>query len=232
MSPFNKTSSPPLIEISISRTALRRCLVVVPLGILLLLGVLGSAISPLVNGHPVLLTRERLALKHYLEEAQGWIQRFDDIAVRLDALSPVSIAMTSNVVTNASAISLTQIPTRSLPAQVSLPAQAPLSAFNTPASQPANLFDRAQAAEYVIQDLQVLERDLQQIETPVALTGLQELSTETVQAIAAWSSQVMDAIGVPTSDTIAAAQVSRKTALITLETLRQTLAQQQGSQQP
>ncbi len=230
MSPFNETSSPPLIEISISRTALRRCLVVVPLGLLLLLGVLGAAISPLVNGHPVLLTRERLALKHYLEEAQGWTRRLDDIAVRLNALSPISIATTGNVVTNASAISLTQVPTRSLPAQVYLPAQAPLSAFNTPASQPANLFDRAQVAEHVIQDLQVLERDLQQIETPAAFNGLQAIATETVQAFVAWSARVTDAIGAPTSDTLATAQVSRETALTSLDTLRQALARQQGSQ--
>ena len=230
MSPFNETSSRPLIEITISRTALRRCLVVVPLGLLLLLGVIGAAISPLVNGHPVILTRERLALKHYLEEAQGWIQRLDEIAVRLDALSPASIAAANKCVTNTSAISLTQIPTGSLPAQINLPSQAPLSAFTTPASQPTNLFDRAQAAEQVIQELQALERDLQQIETPVAFTGLQDIATETVQAFAAWSSQVMDAIGAPTSETIAAAQVSRQTALVTLETLRQTLAQQQGIQ--
>jgi len=40
---------------------------------------------------------------------------------------------------------------------------------------------------------------------------------------------VTDAIGAPTSDTIAAAQVSRQTAMITLEALRQALARQQGS---
>jgi hypothetical protein len=97
-------------------------------------------------------------------------------------------------------------------------------------SQPTNLFDRAQAAEHVIQDLQALERDLQQIETPVAFMGLQDIATETMQVFAAWSSQVMDAIGAPTSETIAAAQVSRQSALTALETLRQTLTQQQGTQ--
>jgi hypothetical protein len=227
MSPSNEASRP-MIEITISRTALHRCLVVVPLGFLLLLGVIGAAVSPMVNGHPVLLTRERLALKHYLEEAQGWIQRFDDIAARLDTLSPAPIAMTNNVVTSTAAISITQIPTASLPSQVDLPGQAPLSAFTTPASQPTNLFDRAHAAEQIIQDLQALERDLQQIETPVAFTGLQELSTETVQTFATWSSQAMDAIGAPTSDTIATTQVSRQSALTALATLRQTLNQQQG----
>jgi hypothetical protein len=230
MLPFNETSSRPLIEITISRTILRRCLVVVLLGLLLLLGVVGAAVSPLIDGHPVLLTRERLALKSYLVEAQGWIQRLEDIAVRLDTLSPSSIAMTNSVITNTSAISITQIPTGSLPAQINLPAQAPLADFAIPASQPTNLFDRAQVAEHVIQDLQALERDLQQIETPMAFTGLQDIATETVQSFAAWSSQVMDAMGAPTSDTIAAVQVSRQTALVTLGTLRQTLAQQQGTQ--
>jgi len=229
MSPFNQTSRP-LVEITISRTVLRHCVVVVPLSLLLLLGVLGAAISPLVNGHPVILTRERLALNHYLEEAQDWMQRLDDIAARLDPLNPVPIATANNAVTNTSVISITRIPTGSLPAQINLPAQSSLAAFTTPASQPTNLVDRAQAAERVTQDLQALERDLQQIETPVAFTGLQGIAAETVQAFATWSSQVMDAIGAPTSDTIAAAQVSRQTALVTLGTLRQTLAQQQGLQ--
>ena len=226
---FNEASRP-MIEITISRTALRRCVVVVPLGLLLLLGVIGAAISPMVNGHPVILTRERLALQTYLVEVQGWIQRLDGIAVRLDTLSPNSAVAVDNVIAGTSAISITQIPTGSLPSQISMPTQAPLAAFHTPASQPTNLFDRAQAAQGVIQDLQALERDLQQIETPVAFTGLQDIATETVQTFAAWSSQVMDAIGAPTSETIAAAQVSRKSALTTLETLRQTLTQQQGTQ--
>jgi hypothetical protein len=228
MLPFNETTSPPLIEITISRTVLRRCLVIVPLSLLFLLGVIGAAVSPLINGHPVILTRERLALKSYLVEAQNWIQRLDDIAARLDALSPVSIATANTVVTNIAVISITQIPTRSLPAQINLPAQAPLAAYTTPAKQPTNLFDRAQAAEQVIQQLQALERDLQQIETPAAFTRLQELSTETVQAFATWSSQVMDAIGTPTPDTIAAAQTSRQSALAALDSLRQALTQRQG----
>lgn len=229
MSPFNETSHP-LIEITLSRTVLRQCFVVVPLGLLLLLGVIGAAVSPLVDGHPVILTRDRLALKHYLEETQGWIQRLDDIAVRLDALSPTPLAAANRVVTNTSAISITQVLTGSLPTQVDLPSQVSLSAFNAPVSQPTNLFDRAHAAEQVAQELQALDRDLQQIETPVALTGLHALSAETVQASAAWSSHVMDAIGAPTPETIAAVQGSRQTALITFETLRQTLAQQQGIQ--
>ncbi len=111
---------------------------------------------------------------------------------------------------------------------MTLSSQAPLSAFTAPDGQPTNLFDRAHTAEQVIQELQALERDLQQIETPVALTRLQELSTETVQAFTTWSAQVIDAIGAPTSDALAAVQTSRQSALATLDTLHQTLAQQQG----
>jgi hypothetical protein len=225
---FNETSLP-LIEITISRTALRRFGVVVPLSLLLLIGAIGSAVSPLVNGHPMILTRERLALKYYLEEAQDWVQRLDDIAVRLDALSPSPIAVATDELTTTSTLSVTLVPTGSLPAQVTLPSQTPLSAFNTPASQPTSLFDRAQAAERVIHELQTIERDLQHIETPVAFTGLHELSTETVQAFAAWSTQVMNAIGAPSADTIVAAQESRKAALNALDTLRRALARQQGS---
>jgi hypothetical protein len=105
-----------------------------------------------------------------------------------------------------------------------------LSAFHAPAGRPDNLFDRAQAAEHVIQDLQAIERDLQQIETPVAFTGLHTLAMETVKEFADWSTQVADTIGAPTSDSIAAAQAARQAALITLDNLRQALARQQGSQ--
>jgi hypothetical protein len=227
---FNEITSRPLIEITISRTVLRRCLLVVPLGLLLLLGVIGAAVSPLVNGHPVILTRERQALKYYLEEAQGWIQRLDELVVRLDTLSPTSIAAANSSVISTSAISITRMPTGSLPSQVNLVSQAPLSAYNTPASQPANLFVRVQSAESIIQELQALERDLQQIEPPVVLIGLQELSTATLQAFATWSTQVMNTIATPTSDAITAAQTSRQSALAALATLRQTLVQQQGIQ--
>jgi hypothetical protein len=132
---FNETSRP-LIEITISRTVLRRCLVVVPLGLLPLLGVIGAVISPLVNGHPMILTRERLALKHYLEAAQDWISRLNKIGGRLGALSSALVPAAGNVLANTSAISLTQIPTGSLSSQMSLPAQAPLATFHTPVSQP------------------------------------------------------------------------------------------------
>ena len=39
------------------------------------LGALGLASSPIVAGHPVLLTPERLAIKTYLDTADVWIQR-------------------------------------------------------------------------------------------------------------------------------------------------------------
>ncbi len=86
-----------------------------------------------------------------------------------------------------------------------------------------------QAAQGIIQEWQMLERDLQQIETPVALIGLQGLSSETVQAFAAWSTQGMNVIGAPSADAIATAQDSRTAALNALDTLRRALARQQGS---
>jgi hypothetical protein len=188
----------------------------------------GATVSPLITGHPVILTRERLALKTCLEEVQGWIQRLDEIAVHLDTLSPASIVAANNVVTNTTVISHAQIPTGLQPSQINLPAQSPLSAFTTPASRPMNLFDRAQAAEHVIHELQAIERDMQQIKTPAAFTGLHALAIEMVQGFAHWSTQVTDTIGAPTSDSIVAVQAARQAALITLENLRQALARQQG----
>ncbi len=229
MPPFHDPAQP-LIEITFSRTALRRCATILPLSLILILGMIGATISPLVNGHPVILTRERLAILRYLESAQRWVQQLDEMAARLEALSPEPTATSNNVSTNTAVITITSAPTGSLPSKVDLPAQAALSAFRAPASRPDNLFDRAQAAEHINQELQGIERDLQQIETPVALAGLHALAIETVQGFTSWSSHVTDTIGAPTSDSIAAAQAARQAASITLKNLRQALARQQGSQ--
>lgn len=229
MPPFNETSQP-WIEITFSRTALHRYAAILPLSLILVLGMLGATVSPLVNGHPVLLTRERLAILRYLESAQRWVQQLDEMAARLEALSSEPTATSNNVSTNAAVISITSVPTGSLPSKVDLPAQAALSAFTAPTGRPDNLFDRAQAAEHIIQDLQAIDHDLQQIEPPVALTGLHTLAKETVEGFASWASQVTDTIGPSTSDSIAAAQAARQAASITLENLRQALARQQGTQ--
>jgi hypothetical protein len=228
--PSSNNAARPLIEITLSRTALRRCAVILPLSLILILGMVGATVSPLVNQHPVLLTRERLAIMRYRESAQGWIQRLDEIALRLETLSSEPIATSNNAYGSTAEVSITSVPTGALPSEVDLPAQAPLSVFNAPAGRPDNLFDRAQAAEYVIQDLQALERDMQQIEIPVAFTGLHTLAVETMRGFADWSTQVADTIGAPTSDSIVAAQAARQAALITLENLRQALARQQGTQ--
>jgi len=51
--------------------------------VLLLFDGLGIASSPIVVGHPVLLSPERLALKTYLDNAMGWQQRFTEIDQQL-----------------------------------------------------------------------------------------------------------------------------------------------------
>jgi hypothetical protein len=228
--PPSNDNPQPLIEITISRTVLRRWAVIMPLSLILVIGMIGATVSPLVNGHPAILTRERLAVMRYLGSAQSWLQRLDAIAMRLEALSSEPSATANNAYANTAEISITSIPTGSLPSKVDLPAQVPLSAFNAPAGRSDDLFDRAQAAEHIIQELHAIERDMQQIETPVAFTGFHTLAIETVQAFASWSTQVANTIGAPTSDSIIAAQAARQAALITLNNLRQALARQQGTQ--
>ena len=208
--PLSDDSSQPLIEITISRTTLRRCAVIVPLSLMLVLGMIGATVSPLVNQHPVLLTHERLAIMRYLESAQGWIRRLNEISVRLGTLSLEPIATPDNAYASTAVISITSVPTGPLPSKVDLPAQTPVSAFHAPAGGSDNLFDRAQSAERAIQELQAIERDMQQIEAPVAFTGLHTLAIETVQAFADWTTQVTDTIGAPTSDSIIAAQAARQ----------------------
>jgi hypothetical protein len=68
--------------------------------VLLLIGGLGIASSPIVNGHPVLLSPERLALKTYLDAATGWQQRFTEIDQQLSLIDlPPAVSSASTLTT-------------------------------------------------------------------------------------------------------------------------------------
>ena len=162
-----------MIEITISRAALRLCCAAVPIGLFILLSVIGASASPMVEGHPVILTRERLAIQHYLGAADDWLRRMDDIMGRLDVLVPTLALTPTGPVTVApasSAVSITLAPTGSLPSYVALPPQTPLPVLSRLASQPGSLYDRAQQAERAVQDLQAIDREWQHIEAPAALS--------------------------------------------------------------
>ncbi len=224
--------SPPMIEITISRTALRLCCAAVPIGLFILLSVIGAAASPMVDGHPVILTRERLAIRQYLDAADDWIQRMDDIMGRLDVLVPASALTPTGSFTVAppsSAISITLAPTGSLPSHIALPPQTQLPVLSRPSSRPGSLYDRAQQAERAMQDLQAIDLEWQHIETPAALSGLHALANDTLQALAQWATQVIETIDAPSPDSLAAIQSARQAALTSLETLRRALATQQGA---
>jgi hypothetical protein len=70
--PVKPPIDPPLISITLQPVTLRLGAALITAALLLVVGGLGIASSPIVNGHPVLLSPERLALKTYLDAATGW----------------------------------------------------------------------------------------------------------------------------------------------------------------
>jgi hypothetical protein len=220
------------IDVTISFRALRVWGTVAILLAALSLMFIGLLASPIVDGHPVVLTRERLAIKHYLETAQDWAARLEHITERFDALGPTpasTVPVIHLAVTGATALTITLPATNTT--QINLPAETPLASPYRPASQVTNLYDRAQQAEQTILDLQAIDVELQQIETPPALSGLHTLASDALQAYARWSAALLDHIGAPSADSIAAFQAARDEALSALAAFKAAL-QAQGDRAP
>lgn len=110
-----------------------------------------------------------------------------------------------------------------MPTHLDLPPQVPLPTLEPPASQPSNLYDRAHQAEQATQDLQAIDRELQRSEVPAGVSGLHTLATATLQDFATWSVAVLEAIGAPSADDLAAVQPARQTALNSLSDLQTAL---------
>jgi hypothetical protein len=222
----------PRIDVTISFKALRVWGTLAILLALLILMFIGVLASPIVAGHPVVLTRERLAIKHYLETACDWAERLERIAQRFDALGPMpasTLPVSDPPITGATVLTIT-LPSTST-TQITLPVETPLASPYRPASQATNLYDRAQQTEQTIADLQALDAERQQIETPPALSGLHTLASDALQAYARWSAALLDHIGAPSADSINAFQAARDEALSALAAFKDAL-QAQGDRAP
>ena len=102
--PSKPPADAPLISITLQPITLRLGAALITAALLLVVGGLGIASSPIVNGHPVLLSPERLALKTYLDTATVWQQRFTVIDRQLALIeTPQSVssatAPTATVIT-------------------------------------------------------------------------------------------------------------------------------------
>jgi hypothetical protein len=216
-------SPQPVIDITVDINAVRGWVVSVSLGLVVILGLIGAAVSPIVDSHPVILTRERLAIKSYLDAVNDWISRFNSIALRFDEIEPVSSSMPSVVsaggLMQSQHISTTAVTTKSLPSHIDLPTQVLLATLEPPISQPRNLYDRARQAEQTTQELQAIDQELQRSEVPTGLKGLHTLATATLQDFAAWLLAVLDAIGAPSAENLAAILPARQAALDSLTRL-------------
>ncbi len=84
--PSKPSANPPLIHITLHPATVRVGVALIASAVLLSLGALGLASSPIVAGHPVLLTPERLAIKTYLDAATRWVQRLDAIDQQLSMI--------------------------------------------------------------------------------------------------------------------------------------------------
>jgi hypothetical protein len=225
MSDLSKaTADPPLISITLQPTTLRLGVAILFGAALLIVGWLGIASSPIVDGHPVLLSPERLAIKTYLEAAATWVQQLNEIDQRLATIEvaraispkaePIDNVLTVSPIVSGTALSIT------------VPPAIPLPTLAAPAHWPDNLYDRVQQADRLVRDLAAIDADLQQIEVPPALNALHELARSTLQAFARWSTAALDVIGAPVPDNVAALQSSRETAHTALAAFRSALETQ------
>ena len=223
------------LDITLSAATLRVGLLIVGLTLVLGLGLIGAVSSPIVNGHPVLLTRERLAIKRYLDAAADWSVRLGDVAHQFDGLfvAPLITGTSPLTPTQAVSISAEGVPTTTLPTAVPLPPQTPLVFPAKPASQPVGLYDRAHTAEQAVRDLQTIDTEQQRIEIPAALSGLHTLAQAALQATARWAAALLDDIGAPSPANQAAVESERQAALEALTAFRDALAQPDiGDTQP
>jgi len=217
------------IEITIEPVAIRVWAVVALVSAGLLMGLIGANGSPLVDGHPVVLTRERLIIRDYMASAEAWLRRLDDAAVQMEHLTPTaSTAMTATVINSTESASSQLVPTATLPSHVELPPETSLPVFQPPANQPANLFDQAQQGEQVMRDLQAIDAELQRLEVPAMFTGLHEIAAATLHDVAQWSNAVLAALGAPSPDNLAAIEPAHQTARSAMTTLQRAIETQQG----
>jgi hypothetical protein len=211
----------PLINITLQPITLRLSVALIAAVMLLIIGGLGIASSPIVDGHPVVLSPERLALKTYLDAVDVWLQRFTEIDQQLSLLemppaitpappSTATVITASPIVTDASLV-------------ITIPPAIPLPTLAPPSSWPRNLYDRAQQADRLVADLAALDADQQSREVSPALTALHALARSTLQAFARWSTAALDVIGAPTPDHAAAWQQSREAAQAALAEFRRAL---------
>ena len=219
--PVKPPIDPPLISITLQPVTLRLGAALITAALLLVVGGLGIASSPIVNGHPVLLSPERLALKTYLDAATGWQQRFTEIDQQL-ALIETPPSVSSATAPTATVITASPIMI-SAPLVITVPPAIPLPTLAAPSSWPDNLYDRAQQADRLVADLAALDADQQQIEVPPALHALHTLARATLQAFAGWSTAALDVIGAPTRDHLIVLQSSREAAHLALDQFHQAL---------
>ncbi len=222
--PSKPTSDPLLIDITLQPAILRLSVALITAVVLLIIGGLGIASSPIVEGHPVLLSPERLAIKTYLDAADLWLQRFTEIERQL-ALIETPPSVSSSAAPTSTVITASPIVTNATLVITVSPA-IPLPTLAPPSSWPSNLYDRAQQADRLVADLAALDADQQNIVVPPALNGLHTLARSTLQAFARWSTAALDVIGAPTPDHVAAVQSSREAAQASLNQLRTALEAQ------
>jgi len=214
------------LDITLSASTLRVGMLLVGLTLVFGLGLIGVVSSPVVHGHPVLLTRERLAIKRYLDAAADWSVRLGDVTRQFDGLFVATSLTPASplTLTKPVSISAASVPTTTLPTAVPLPPQTPLTFPANSASQPVGLYDRAHAAEQAVRELQAIETEQQRIEIPAALSGLHTLAQTALQATARWAAALLDDIGAPSPANQAAVESERQTALAALTAFRDALA--------
>ncbi len=220
----NTTADRPLIHITLQPIAFRiggALLMGLLLTLIIWLGVLSS---PIVAGHPVILSPDRLVIKNYLDAAADWVQQLDRMASQLEAIDlnssatarPQLMIKPTAINRPASTVMTTSHPSVSVTPAISLPPETPLPVLSNPVGWPDNLYDRAQQADQTVKDLQVIDTHMQRIEVPSVLSSLHTLAQQAVQEFALWSAALLDEIGAPTADNWTAIRAARQSARMAL----------------
>lgn len=222
--PPKPSASPPLIHITLQAATVRVGVALIASAVLLSLGALGLASSPIVAGHPVLLTPERLAIKTYLDAALIWIQQLDAIdqhlaLIEVDPAAAVKVPFTSTVITASPIVTGVAL-------AITVPPAIPLPTLAPPLSWPDNLYDRAQQADRLVTDLAALDREQQRLDVPPALNALHTLARSATQVYGQYAMAALDVIGAPVPANIVALQNSRSAARAALADFRVALAAQ------
>lgn len=164
--------------------------------------IIGVAVTPRVQGRPILLLPRNRALFGYLERVNNWHER---------------LVQEADVLTNV------------MPEEVSSedrPAETDLPAFATPVPRAPALYDRWNRVRAVLDRLDALHREVEATAPPRGMEALHRLVTQAVQRHISWAEAVADYLAAPTETAANRVETERRAAEGARQVLGEMLTRQ------